>query len=242
MKNIFHVFKRNSMTSDSMSSMTETPMMMPETMAMAGESTALTVVELFQSQGCNSCPPSNDNIMALSADPNLLVLTYHVTYWDRLGWNDTFGNSAFDRRQWDYARGLQNNNVYTPQVIVNGRVDGVGNRTHDLKSLITKGTATVSANVVIRDGQIIVSGPESASGLVQLVRYDPRVQDVAISRGENSGRTLLHKNVVTDVVLLGKWSGGEKTFVLPMMRSESQKVAILVQAGTGGVILGAARL
>jgi len=224
--------------------MAEKPVMIPETVPMPGESTALTVVELFQSQGCNSCPPSCDNIIALSDDPDILVLTYQVTYWDRLGWKDTFGNSAFDTRQWDYARGLNKNSVYTPQVIVNGRIDGVGNHTDDLKSLITKGTATLSVDVVIHDSQITVSGPESASGLVQHVRYDPRVQDVAIERGENCGRTLPHKNVVTDVVLLGKWRGGEQMFKLPMMTGEgdSEKVAILVQAGTGGVILGAARL
>jgi hypothetical protein len=264
MKNIFHVFKRNSMMSDSMSSMTEQPLMMPETMPMpmASESKALTVVELFQSQGCNSCPPSSDNIIALSADPDLLVLTYQVTYWDSLGWTDTFGNLAFDTRQWEYAHGLKNTKVYTPQVpsdfpfilvgltltggqfkvIVNGRVDGVGNRMHDLKSLIAKGTAAHSANVVIHDGKATVSGPEGASGLVQLVRYDPRVQDVAIHRGENRGSTLPHKNVVTDVMLLGKWSGGEQTFRLPMIAGGGEKLAILVQSGTGGVILGADRL
>jgi len=222
--------------------MTETPTMMPETMPITSEGIGLTVVEFFQSQGCNSCPPSNDNIMVLSAHPNLLILTYHVTYWDSLGWKDTFGNSAFDKRQVDYAHGLKKSNVYTPQVIINGRVDGVGNCPHDLKSLIYKGIAALSADVVIRDGQVIVSGPESASGLVHLVRYDPHFQDVAISHGENRGKTLPHKNVVTDVVLLGEWSGGEKMFMLPTMTGEGEKTAILVQAGTGGVILGAARL
>ena len=78
--------------------------------------TSLTVVELFQSQGCSSCPPTNSNIIQLSQDPNYLVLTYEVTYWDYLGWKDTFGNSAFDRRQWDYAKAMNNSRVYTPQV------------------------------------------------------------------------------------------------------------------------------
>lgn len=77
---------------------------------------ALTVIELFQSQGCSSCPPTNSNVLKLTADPSLLILTYDVTYWDRLGWKDTFGNTAFDQRQWEYARALQRKNVYTPQV------------------------------------------------------------------------------------------------------------------------------
>ena len=77
---------------------------------------ALTVIELFQSQGCSSCPPTSSNILKLADDPNMLILTYHVTYWDRLGWKDTFGNSAFDQRQWDYAKALERKNVFTPQV------------------------------------------------------------------------------------------------------------------------------
>ena len=77
---------------------------------------APTVVELFQSQGCSSCPPTNASVLQLLDQPNLLILTYHVTYWDRLGWKDTFGKSAFDQRQWDYARALQRKTVYTPQV------------------------------------------------------------------------------------------------------------------------------
>lgn len=77
---------------------------------------SLTVVELFQSQGCSSCPPANSNVLKLAEVPNLLILTYDVTYWDRLGWKDTFGSSAFDRRQWEYARALQRKNVFTPQV------------------------------------------------------------------------------------------------------------------------------
>ena len=80
------------------------------------QSHALTVIELFQSQGCSSCPPANSNVLKLAEDPNLLILTYDVTYWDRLGWKDTFGNSANDKRQWEYARALSRKNVFTPQV------------------------------------------------------------------------------------------------------------------------------
>ena len=76
----------------------------------------VTVVELFQSQGCSSCPPANANILKLAQDPNMLVLTYEVTYWDYLGWKDTFGNSAFDQRQREYAQAFNNRSVFTPQV------------------------------------------------------------------------------------------------------------------------------
>ena len=74
------------------------------------------VIELFQSQGCSSCPATNSNVLELAEDPNMLILTYNVTYWDRLGWKDTFGDSVFDQRQWEYAKALQRKNVFTPQV------------------------------------------------------------------------------------------------------------------------------
>src|SRR5580698_2329765 len=87
-----------------------------------------TVVELFQSQGCSSCPPANANVMALSDRPDVLALSFQVTYWDNLGWKDTFGSPRYTARQWDYARALRHDNVWTPQVVVNGRADVVGVR------------------------------------------------------------------------------------------------------------------
>ena len=63
-----------------------------------------TVVELFQSQGCSSCPPANANVNALAARPDILALSFAVTYWDGLGWKDIFAQPAFTARQWEYAR------------------------------------------------------------------------------------------------------------------------------------------
>jgi len=76
----------------------------------------LVVVELFQSQGCSSCPPANDNVIPLADDTDKLILTYEVTYWDYLGWSDTFGNKDWDARQRDYSYAFKNKSVYTPQV------------------------------------------------------------------------------------------------------------------------------
>ena len=90
--------------------------MPPQNPSITPSTIPLTVLELFQSQGCSSCPTANDNVLKLAHDPNVLVMTYDVTYWDHLGWRDTFGNSVFDRRQWAYARTLGNKNVFTPQV------------------------------------------------------------------------------------------------------------------------------
>src|SRR6185369_12613330 len=86
----------------------------------------LTVVELFQSQGCSSCPPANANVNAISDRGDVLALSFAVTYWDQLGWRDTFAKPQYTARQYAYAHGLHLGNVYTPQVVVNGRQDLTG--------------------------------------------------------------------------------------------------------------------
>src|ERR1700740_2052001 len=98
----------------------------------------LTVVELFQSQGCSDCPPANANVMALSSRPDLLTLSFGVTYWDYLGWKDTFASPQYTARQWDYAHALHHAEVYTPQVVVNGRADIVGRDRQALEALIAR--------------------------------------------------------------------------------------------------------
>ena len=108
MKRFLHPFKSSHAKSEATASHPQTSSVL--------NMNPLTVVELFQSQGCSSCPPTNSNVLKLVDDPNMLVLTYDVTYWDKLGWKDTFGKSAFDQRQWEYARALQRRNVFTPQV------------------------------------------------------------------------------------------------------------------------------
>ena len=94
------------------------------------------VVELFQSQGCSSCPPANANVNVLAARPDVLALSFAVTYWDGLGWKDIFAQPAFTARQWDYARAFGNQQVWTPQVVVNGRATVVGNKLAPLEALI----------------------------------------------------------------------------------------------------------
>ncbi|KAE9367735.1 DUF1223-domain-containing protein [Stipitochalara longipes BDJ] len=86
----------------------------------------LSIVELFQSQGCVSCPPAIPNIQAATMNPNLLLLTYNVTYFDHNGWTDTFGNRIWDNRQKAYVKKWGRNNIFTPQIIVDGLADGIG--------------------------------------------------------------------------------------------------------------------
>jgi hypothetical protein len=87
-----------------------------------------TVVELFTSQGCSSCPPANANLAALSDRPGVLALSFSVTYWDQLGWKDTFAKPEFTERQVNYEPRLDHDGPFTPQIVVDGRADTIGNR------------------------------------------------------------------------------------------------------------------
>ena len=128
--------------------------------AAAMEQKPLTVVELFQSQGCSDCPPANANVMALSSRPDLLTLSFGVTYWDYLGWKDTFASPQFTARQWDYAHALHHSEVYTPQVVVNGRADIVGRDKGALEALIARQANAVAPPVQIAQNTVTVgAGP-----------------------------------------------------------------------------------
>lgn len=201
----------------------------------------LTVVELFQSQGCSSCPPANANLIALSNRPDLLTLSFGVTYWDQLGWKDTFASPQYTARQWDYARGLHHAQVYTPQVVVNGKADITGRDRGELESLIRREANTSAPSVEIIDGRVRLGEGRSGRYDVWLVRFNPRIENVPIARGENGGLTLPHKNVVKQLVKLGVWTGAPAQFPLPAATQQGLQDAILVQAGSGGAIVAAVR-
>ncbi len=211
--------------------------------AFAADAQHPTVVELFQSQGCSSCPPANANAIALSDRPDLLVLSFGVTYWDQLGWKDTFASPRFTARQWDYAHGLHHSEVWTPQVVVNGRADVVGVQRAELEALIHRQDRGASGPEIAVQGDRVAIGAGSAHrpAEVLLVRYDPNIVQVSIRRGENGGRTLPHKNVVKDLIRLGAWWGGAESFRLPAAPA-GLKSAVLIQDGAGGPIVAAARL
>jgi hypothetical protein len=211
---------------------------------MAADSAHPTVVELFQSQGCSSCPPANANLMAIASRPDILALSFGVTYWDQLGWKDTFAQGAFTARQWDYARGLHHPNVFTPQVVVNGRRDGVGANPAELNALIAGGDRGASGpSVTLAHGRIALGAGRAPTGGadVWLVRFDPRIVQVPVKRGENAGRTLPHRNVVRELVRLGRWNGQAMTLSPPPAKDPALAAAILVQQSGGGPILAATR-
>ena len=212
--------------------------------ALAADPAHPTVVELFQSQGCSSCPPANHNVNILAARADVLALNFGVTYWDQLGWKDSFAQPAFTARQWDYARAGGRGSVATPQVIVNGRqvVNG-GNGQALLAAVRQADRGTGGPAITGTGGRVAVgAGRTAAPAIVWLVQYDPRTLEVAIRAGENGGRTLPHRNVVRSLQQLGSWSGSAASFALPTARNATYRSAVLVQEGKGGRIVAAARL
>ena len=199
------------------------------------------VVELFTSQGCSSCPPAQATLNILADRSDVLALSFGVVYWDYLGWKDTFASPQFTQRQYDYAKGLHHAGVFTPQMVVDGRTDTTGQNPAQVEPLITAAKAHLAGPRLKLDGDrvSIAAGSPAAGTRVWLVRYDPRTLQVPIQHGENSGRTLPHRNVVRQLLDLGPWSGQAVTYALPKGDS-TLKTAVLVQAGTGGPIVSAA--
>jgi len=213
--------------------------------ALAADAAHPLVLELFQSQGCSSCPPANANVIALADRSDILTLSFGVTYWDQLGWKDTFASPLYTARQWDYARGLGHDNVFTPQVVVNGRKDGVGADARELRGLIAAGERGAGGPTLnIQGASVVVSAATAPKrpADVWLVRYDPRTELVPIKRGENGGKTLPHRNVVKQLARIGKWTGAAERLTLPPSADSSWRTAILIQTPDGGPILAAARL
>ena len=215
------------------------------TPALAADAAHPTVIELFQSQGCSSCPPANANVMALADRPDNLVLSFGVTYWDQLGWKDRFAQPEFTRRQYAYQGGLGHDNVWTPQTVINGRTDVTGVRAGELAQAVKagdRGTGGPALTATARQINITAgSGSASKGADVWLVRYDPRIIQVPIKAGENSGRTLPHRNVVQALVHLGNVTAATAAFPRPAATAGLAE-AVLVQRPNGGVILAALKL
>jgi hypothetical protein len=202
------------------------------------------VVELFQSQGCSSCPPANANLAAIAGRPDVIALNFSVTYWDNLGWKDTFATPGFTARQWDYAHAFHRTQVFTPQVVVDGRRDGSGIQAADFVKLVGQGSAGAPSPTLAFSAKSVSIGngarpPKTAD--VWLVRYDPRTLNVPVRAGENHGKTLPHKDIVRELTRLGGWSGAAETLRLPAPAERGLTDVVLVQLPKGGPILAAIR-
>lgn len=203
------------------------------------------VVELFTAQGCASCGEANSYVGKLAERPGVLALTFGVDYWDYLGWPDTFAKPEFADRQKAYVARLALREPYTPQVVVDGRAQAGGLQTDKVDKLLAN-AARDPRNppdmAFIGPRRVDVgSGPVPRGGAeVWLVRYNPREQDVVVRTGDNRGKTVAHRNVVREIVRLGRWRGRPTAYRLPPPSEDGLAAAVLVQGPDGGRILAAA--
>lgn len=202
------------------------------------------VVELFQSQGCSSCPPANANVNAIAASrPDVLALSYAVTYWDYLGWKDTYAQPAFTERQRAYQRSGQSDGVYTPQVVINGRKALVGTNRGVLDQAIAATGALRGGPTIVRDaGGVTIGAGQAGAATVLVVTYDPREHAVPVKAGENNGKTLPHRNIVVGLRDAGVWTGKALHVAVAAPRDPALRNAVLVQKGAGGPLLAAAKI
>ena len=201
------------------------------------------VVELFTSQGCSSCPPADAYLATLNARPDIIALSFHVGYWDDLGWRDRFALPASVERQNNYARKLHHSSVYTPQLVVDGREDDFRSDGKMVARALSQNRDGVPVGVSVHDAEIQVdigAQPGGAPSDVMLVAY-LRHAVSNIGRGENAGRTLEEFNIVRDVRTLGPWKGATLNFRVPVasLPSDATDIAVLVQPFGQAPIIGA---
>lgn len=212
-----------------------------------------TVLELFTSQGCSSCPAADTVFEQYGKRNDVIALSFSVHYWDNLGWKDTLASPQFTYRQKAYARARGDGQVYTPQVIVNGAAHVVGSDQTAIEGALKKsGKGNATAWVPLKlartsDGFTLEA--EAVAGLagdnaVWLATISRKV-DVAVKRGENAGRNLTYFNVVRSFDSVGTYQGKPLSIRLDaklLAQAEVDGLVALVQAPNAGPIIGATML
>lgn len=203
------------------------------------------VIELYTSQGCSACPPADEMMHALAARSDVIALALHVDYWDYIGWKDVFARPEHAERQRGFAARVGKHMVYTPQMVIDGMAQVVGNKPLEVAELVMKhaeATDPVRVDLARDAAELVIraQGTLRAPADVHLVRFD-EAESVHITRGENRGKTITYVNIVRDWSVLAIWDG-----VAPLeMRTDlagDGAFAVLVQERDHGRILGAAAL
>ncbi len=161
------------------------------------------VLELYTSEGCSSCPPADDILRGVVHQENVFAMAFHVTYWNRLGWKDSFSQKIFDERQYAYSTRFQKEGVYTPQLVVNGKEEFVGSRKSQAENAIKKALATpahaqIELSKTLKDNKIAIKFKLSGDFINAVLNFAVVESGFStkVMRGENEGRILKHENVV----------------------------------------------
>ncbi len=210
--------------------------------ASTAQSTQGVLVELFTSQGCSSCPPADAFLADLSQDPAVIPLALHVDYWDYIGWNDTFAQDKFTKRQRKYAKMNADRMVYTPQMIVAGQLRVKGHDSAAVMSGIASIKSPITLTLTRQGDDVVISAasdqPLPGDILVDIVRYYPKMT-VQIERGENRGQAISYHNIVTSWQNIGEWTGTAPLAMTTRATGDDPIVVILQQEGPGAVLAAA---
>jgi hypothetical protein len=172
------------------------------TAAAAPKSGAPVVIELYTSQGCSSCPPAERLLSAIAHDGTIggravVPLAFHVDYWDDLGWADPFASPAWSERQREYARSLLNSSVFTPELVIGGKVGVVGSDAARIAREIAKAArpAKLAATSTWSKSSLTVEVTAPAGADVFVAIWDDAAK-TKVAKGENAGSMLGGDRVV----------------------------------------------
>jgi hypothetical protein len=202
-----------------------------------------TIIELYTSLGCNSCPPADALLAELAQREDVVALSLHVDYWDYLGWADPFAAPEHARRQKKLAKLRGERMVYTPQMVIDGRVAVVGSDHAGVAAAVAlaQGHAHAAEVSFAAEGEEVVAridAPEPVEVELTYMIYDhPR--EVTVRGGENEGLSISYVNVVRGMMPLGAWSGRQGEWRLPL--PSDAKGAVLILQDRSGAVVGVAR-
>jgi hypothetical protein len=200
---------------------------------------SITVIQLFTSQGCSSCSSADKLLNTIKheyEDKGVFVASYHVDYWNRLGWKDPYSSEKFTNLQRQYSSKFKSRNVYTPQAVINGKLHFVGSNEAKMYGQINKNLKYEAANNLELSNLTInsktislkydVSGDLTDKSLkLALVIESKRTQ---VKRGENGGRTLKNSNIVVEQVSVKLSSNnGKASITIPSIVSQNDSLRII---------------
>jgi hypothetical protein len=209
------------------------------------------VVELFTSQSCSSCPPAEKILGKLVQRGGVVGLAFHVEYWNHLNWKDTLSNKLSTDRQYAYSASFHSSQVYTPQLIVNGRTSVQAGSPQDVFDAIETMSKSgeglpVSLSATLSKNRIgVTAGKGKGEANLVMVIFETK-NTIDVLRGENAGRTIENYNAVTAMQTIGMWKGEAMSIELPRkeyLKEKGYGCAILLQRVTAqdtpGEIIGA---
>lgn len=215
------------------------------------------LVELYTSQGCSSCPPADAALAFLEKEQpfmqaEIITLSLHVDYWDYLGWKDEFSSPLYSQRQTVYAQKLKLDSTYTPQMIVDGRIQFVGSNAGEASKAILEAAKSPKANIetVVHGDTLkikISDVPQHGDASVFLAIAENNLAS-SVKRGENSGKNLAHTSVVRDLRPIGKLEAKSDSFEQetivgqnPQWNQANLSYVVFIQENDSRKIIGTAR-